>query len=169
MEYLVIAIIIVLLVCIYYYNQLTSAKQNSHEAWSGIEVQLKRRHDLIPNLVETVKGYAKHEKKLFETVTKERNKALMLPKSDLDQLSKIEAEIELAIKSIFMVAEAYPVLKANENFLKLQTELSETEDQIASARRIYNSNVADYNILVKNFPSNIIAGLSNFMPLAYYE
>src|SRR3989344_9035637 len=137
-------ILFIILLCIYFYNRLISSKQNVHEAWSGIDVQLKRRHDLIPNLVQAVQGYAKHEEQLFKHIAEERSKALALPQSDVSELSRVEKEIAIYLRSILAIAESYPQLKANENFLKLQTELTETEDQIASARRIYNSNVADY-------------------------
>ena len=169
MEYTLIAVVIIILLYIYFYNKLISAKQNAHEAWSGIDVQLKRRHELIPNLVNVVQGYAKHEEKLFKQITEERAKALSLPKSDVKGLSGVEKEIDTTLRSILAVAEAYPDLKANENFLKLQSQLAETEDQIASARRIYNSNAADYNTLINSFPVNIVAGLSNFSPLAYFQ
>ena len=169
MEYTLIAVVIIILLYIYFYNKLISAKQNAHEAWSGIDVQLKRRHELIPNLVNVVQGYAKHEEKLFIQITEERAKALSLPKSDIKGLSGIEKEIDTSLHSILAIAEAYPDLKANENFLKLQSQLAETEDQIASARRIYNSNAADYNILINSFPVNITAGLSNFSQLPYFQ
>jgi len=169
MEYGIIALIGIVLIYIYFYNRLISAKQNAHEAWSGIDVQLKRRHDLIPNLVNVVQGYAKHEEKLFKEIAEERTKALSLPKSDVKGLSGIEKEIDTSLHSILAIAEAYPDLKANEQFLKLQVQLTETEDQIASARRIYNSNTADYNTLINSFPANITAGLSNFSPLTYFQ
>lgn len=169
MEYGIIALVGIVLVYIYFYNRLISAKQNAHEAWSGIDVQLKRRHDLIPNLVQVVKGYAKHEEKLFRQITEERTKALSLPKSDVKGISSVEKEIDSTLRSILAIAEAYPDLKANENFLKLQSQLAETEDQIASARRIYNSNTADYNTLINSFPVNIIAGLSNLSALPFFQ
>jgi LemA protein len=158
-----------ILLTLYFYNKIVSSKQNVHEAWAGIDVQLKRRHDLIPNLVQVVQEYATHEKQLFTTIAEERQKALLLSEPNISKLSQIEEEINKSVRSIFAVAEAYPELKANENFLKLQTELTETEDQIASARRIYNSNVADYNTLISIFPSNIVAGVSHFSPLPFFQ
>lgn len=169
MIYAIVSGVVFVLLYIYFYNRLTSAKQNVHEAWSGIDVQLKRRHDLIPNLVENVGGYAKHEDKLFKQITEERSKALSLSKSDIVGLAAIEVEIDAAIKAIFAVAEAYPDLKANENFLKLQAQLEQTEDQIASARRIYNSNVADYNTLINSFPVNITARINHFSTLPFFQ
>lgn len=170
MVYVGIALVaILILIPFYFYNKLVSSRQNVREAWSGIDVQLKRRHDLIPNLVQTVQGYAKHEEQLFNDITEERAKALSLSGSNMSRLAEIEDELGKSIKSLLAVAEAYPDLKANENFLKLQTELSETEDQIASARRIYNSNVADYNTLIGVFPVNIIAGIFHFSESAFFQ
>src|SRR3989344_4775385 len=170
MEYVAVLIgAIVILLSLYFYNRLVASQQNVLEAWAGIDVQLKRRHDLIPNLVQVVQEYAKHEGQLFKHIAEERSKALELPQSDVSELSRVEKEIAIYLRSILAIAESYPQLKANENFLKLQTELTETEDQIASARRIYNSNVADYNTFISTFPGNIVAGVVHFSPLPFFQ
>ncbi len=151
---------VVVLYAIAAYNGLISLKNRTEEAWSDITVQLKRRYDLIPNLVSTVKGYAKHEKKVFEDVTRARAEAMNAKGMD----AKAEAEKALAdaLKSVFAVAENYPNLKANENFLQLQSELAETENKVEASRRFYNANVRDYNIKTQSFPTNIIANMFNF-------
>ncbi|CAN5188438.1 LemA family protein [soil metagenome] len=154
---------------IYCYNRLVSAKQNAQQALAGIDVQLKRRSDLIPNLVQVVQGYATHEKELFEHIAKMRTKALATPKNDVDNVSNVEHEIGTSLKSIIALSEAYPELKANEQYLKLQSQLGETEDQIASARRIYNSNVTDYNTMTATFPLSIIAMIHGFTLLPLFQ
>ncbi len=148
------------------YNSLIAAKLRIQEALSHIDVQLKRRTDLIPNLVETVKGYAKHEKELLENVTKART-SLMDAKSTHE---KAEANNMLTqtLKSLFAVAENYPDLKANENFAKLQEELSDTENKIAYSRQFYNSNVLDYNTKISVFPNVIIANMFGFKPAEFF-
>jgi len=150
----------VLLYVIASYNGLISLKTRTEEAWSDITVQLKRRYDLIPNLVSAVRGYAKHEKGVFEEVTKARTEAM----NAKGMGAKAEAENSLAgaLKSVFAVAENYPNLKANENFLQLQGELSETENKVEASRRFYNANVRDYNIKIKSFPTNTIANMFSF-------
>jgi LemA protein len=135
-------------------------RQRVREAWSDIEVQLKRRYDLIPNLVETVKGYASHEREAFENVTKARAEALS--GGSMPDRAQKEATLATALKSIFAIAEAYPELKANQNFLALQQELSDTENKIQAARRFYNGNVMEINTRVESFPSNIVAGVFGF-------
>ncbi len=142
------------------FNGLVSRKNRVAEAWSDIEVQLKRRYDLIPNLVETVKGYAAHEKSVLENVTNARTAAM----STEDPKAKLQAENQLSqtLKTLFAVAENYPQLKANENFSKLQDELTDTEDKIQAARRFYNGNVRDYNTAIEVFPKNVIAGMFGF-------
>lgn len=149
------------------YNGLIANRNQVDEAWSDIDVQMKRRYDLIPNLVETVKGYAKHEKSAFENVTKARTAAM----SAKSVTSKGEAEGELtgALKTLFAVAEAYPELKANENFKALQDELSDTENKIQAARRFYNGTVRDFNIKVEVFPTNIFAQMLGFAKRNFFE
>lgn len=149
------------------YNGLVAAKIRIQEALSHIDVQLKRRADLIPNLLETVKGYAKHEKELLENVTKART-SLMSAKTTHD---KAEANNMLSdtLKSLFAVTENYPDLKANENFAKLQEELSDTENKIAYSRQFYNSNVMDYNTKIAIFPNSVIAGMFGFKPVEFFE
>ncbi len=170
MEITVLVVILVFIaVYIFIYNKLVAAKQNVHEAWSDVDVQLKRRHDLIPQLIDVVRGYAKHEKDLLEKITHERAQALALDKDDLKSLAHIERALGEGLSSLFMVAEGYPDLKANTTFLKLQEQMSETEDQIASSRRIYNSNTADYNTLIKLFPLNLIAALHHFTESKFLE
>lgn len=142
------------------YNGLIRARARTDEAWSDITVQLKRRYDLIPNLVNSVKGYAEHEKEVFEKVTTARTAAM----SATSVVQKAESENQLAgaLKSLFAVAEAYPDLKANENFKQLQEELVDTEDKIQAARRFYNGNVRDYNIKLQVFPTNLFAQMLGF-------
>lgn len=156
---IVIAVIIVIgLIAIY--NSLVRLNVRAEEAWSDITVQLKRRLDLIPNLVETVKGYAAHEKGVFEEVTAARANALNA--QGVQETAKTENQFEGALKSLFAVAENYPDLKANQNFLQLQEELVDTEDKIQAARRFYNGVVRDFNTRKQTFPVNLIAGLFGF-------
>lgn len=165
--YLLIGIIGILVVfVIWLYNSLISAKMRVSEAFSQIDVQLKRRADLIPNLVETVKGYAKHEKSVFENVTKARS-ALVNAKGMEDKASA-NNQVTQALKSLFAVAEAYPDLKASENFKDLQTQIGDTEDKIAYSRQFYNSNVLDYNTKLLVFPTSIFAKLFNFHPSEFF-
>jgi len=149
------------------YNGFVVLKARIKEALSGIDVQLKRRADMIPNLVETVKGYAKHEKSVFEEVTKART-AIMSAKTPIE---KAEANnmLTAALKTLFAVAEAYPDLKASENFRDLQRQLEDTEDKIAYSRQFYNSNVLEYNSRVKIFPSNLIANMFAFKEEEFFE
>lgn len=162
---IIIAVIVIAIIGMY--NGLVSLNVRTDEAWSDIDVQLKRRYDLIPNLVETVKGYASHEKEVFENVTKARSVAM----GAKDAKDKAEAENQLtgALKSVFAIAEAYPELKANENFGKLQDELTDTEDKIQAARRFYNGNVRDLNIKVQSFPTNIFANMLGFKKRDLFE
>ncbi len=159
MNLLLIVIVLLVLYLIGVYNSLVKARIRVKEAWADIDVQLKRRYDLIPNLVETVKGYASHEKETLEQVIEARAKAMNLTGKD-----KLEAENQLSdtLKTLFAVAENYPELKANQNFLDLQRELIDTEDKIQAARRFYNANVRDYNIMIQVFPKNIVASLFGF-------
>ena len=151
------------------YNSLVRLRQKVKEAWSGIDIQLKRRYNLIPNLIETVKGYATHEKELFVNVTKARTAAIAVPEGKIADQAKAENMLTDTLKSIFALSENYPDLKANENFLKLQEELTETEDQIAASRRIYNGNVTQLNVKIESFPSNIVAGMHNFKQEEFFE
>lgn len=156
----------VALFTLYLYNSLISARFRVREALSHIDVQLKRRADLIPNLVETVKGYAKHEKGLFEKVTELRSD-LIKAKSP-EEKAKTNNMLTDTLKSIFAVAESYPELKASENFKELQEELSDTENKIAYSRQFYNSNVLDYNTKLEIFPNVIFARLLNFKPAEFF-
>lgn len=168
---ILIGIVVILLVLVAFiwltYNQLVTLKERIKEALSSIDVQLKRRIDLIPNLIETVKGYAKHEKQLLENVTNARS-ALMGAKSP-EQKAEANNMLTDTLKSLFAVAEAYPDLKASANFSKLQDELTDTEDKIAYSRQFYNSNVLSYNTKIKMFPSNLIAGQFNFKEEQFFE
>ena len=148
------------------YNQLVGLRNRIQNAWSQIDVQLKRRYDLIPNLVETVKGYAKHESEVFENVTKARN-AGMNANTPKEQ-GAAENQITGALKTLFAVAEAYPELKANENFMMLQEEISGTESKIAYSRQFYNDQVMSYNTLIQSFPSNMIANSFGFKEQEYF-
>jgi len=149
------------------YNSLVGLKTKVDEAWSGIDVQLKRRTDLIPSLIETVKGYAKHEKSVFENVTKARS-ALMSAKGPA-QTAKADGQLTAALKTLFAVAENYPNLKANENFKDLQAQLSETENKIAYSRQFYNANALDYNVKIKVFPNVILAGMLGFKASEFFK
>jgi len=149
------------------YNRLVKLKTLVAEAWSGIDVQLKKRYNLIPNLVETVKGYASHEKETFENVTKARSQAQNATSVEGKQAA--ENQLNKSLLNLFAVAEQYPELKANENFLSLQNELSDIESDIEKSRRYYNGTTRDYNILIDSFPSNIIAGITNFTKAAFFE
>ena len=164
---LIAVIVLVIFWLIAIYNGLIKLRNRTDEAWSDIDVQLKRRYNLIPNLVETVKGYAKHERELFEKVTKARTTAMGAQAPG----DKAQAENMLtgALKSLFAVAENYPDLKANQNFLELQRELSDTENKIQAARRFYNGNVRDFNIKIETFPNNLVAGTLNFKKRDFFE
>jgi len=149
------------------YNGLIRLRNRTDEAWSDIDVQLKRRYDLIPNLVETVKGYAKHEKELFENVTQARTRAMGA--KGVEEKGKAENMLSGTLKTLFAVAENYPDLKANENFLKLQDELADTENKIQAARRFYNGNVRDFNTKIQIFPNNLIASMLGFKKYDFFE
>ncbi|MGQ5709973.1 LemA family protein [Lactobacillus sp. PSON] len=167
----IILIIVVLIVAIYIttYNGLQRAKVYTDESWSQIDVQLKRRNDLIPNLVETVKGYAKHESETFEKVVQLRNQLTQVPSGDREETLKVSNEITDSLKTIFALSENYPDLKANQNFLKLQEELTNTENKIAYARQLYNSSAAQYDQKLLTFPSNIVAKIHGFKKVDYLE
>jgi LemA protein len=167
---LVIILIIVgliLIAGIAMYNGLVRANVRVQEAWSDITVQLKRRYDLIPNLVNTVKGYASHEKEVFEKVTEARSNAMNA--QGVAQTAEAENQFQAALKSLFAVAEAYPDLKANQNFKALQDELVDTEDKIQAARRFYNGSARDLNIKIQSFPTNIFAGMLGFKIREFFE
>lgn len=152
------------------YNGFISLRTRADEAWADIDVQLKRRYDLIPNLVEAVKGYAGHESSVFEEVTKARTAAMAAEQSgDPAKMAQSENMLSGALKSLFAVSEAYPDLKANQNFLNLQTELSDTENKIQAARRFYNANVRDLNIKTESFPSNVVASMFKFEKREFFE
>lgn len=159
---------IALLWCVMSYNRLITLVQRSDEALSDISVQQKRRYDLIPNLIETVKGYAAHEQGTLTKVVEARNAAMAGGKSMAEDL-KSQNQITDALKSIFALSENYPDLKANQNFLELQRELTDTEDKIQASRRFYNSNVRDLNTAVLSFPGNIIANIFHFMKREFFE
>lgn len=163
----VVAVVLLLVLWIVYiYNRLVVLKNRIANAWSQIDVQLRRRYDLIPNLVETVKGYAAHEKGVFEQVAAARS--AMMSATGVEAQGQAQNQISQALKSLFAVSEAYPELKANENFMMLQEELSGTESKIAYARQFYNDTVMSYNTLVQSFPANMLAGTFGFTQKEYF-
>jgi len=163
----VIAFVLFFIVAMY--NGLITLKNRVDEAMSDMDVQLKRRYDLIPNLVETVKGYATHEQGTLEKVIAARSSAMSVSSSDVDNKIKAENELSSTLKSIFALSENYPDLKANQNFLELQRELSDTEDKIMASRRFYNGNVRDFNTKLQVFPTNIINSMLHFTAYKFYE
>ncbi|QNQ81689.1 LemA family protein [Lactobacillus sp. PV037] len=167
----IIIIILILLVAIYIgiYNGLQKARVHAQEAWSQIDVQLKRRNDLIPNLIETVKGYAKHESETFEKVVQLRNQLTQIPNSNHTEKMEVSNELTTGLKSIFALAENYPDLKANQNFLALQEELTNTENKIAYSRQLFNSTAALYDEKLLTFPSNIVAKMHGFKKIEYLQ
>ncbi len=167
MMYVYIILGVIILWIVFAYNSFIKLINRTREAWADIEVQLKRRYDLIPNLVNTVKGYATHESSAFENVTKAR--AAALGASSMAQKGKAENVLTGALKSVFAISEAYPELKANQNFLALQSELSDTENKIQSARRFYNANVRDLNISIESFPNNVIANIFKFSKMELFD
>ena len=168
MKYILIVLGVIVLWAIYIFNSFVTLKNRAEEAWADIEVQLKRRYDLIPNLVNSVKGYAKHESSAFENVTKARSMA-MGASGPTKEHAQAENMLSGALKSIFALAEAYPDLKANTNFLALQNELSDTENKVQAARRFYNTNVRDLNIKIESFPSNIMAKMFGFSQKEFFD
>jgi LemA protein len=166
---IVVGVLVVLLILVFIlsYNGLVRLRNRIDNAWSQIDVQLKRRYDLIPNLVETVKGYASHERQVLESVTQARANAINA--QGPAQQADAENVLSGALKSLFAVAEAYPDLKANQNFLSLQEELTSTEDRVAYARQFYNDSVLSYNNKLQTFPRNVIAGMFNFEKREYFE
>jgi LemA protein len=173
---LVILVVAVLIYGVVAYNRFIKLIQRAKEAWADIDVQLKRRYDLIPNLVETVKGYAAHERETFDAVTTARAAATQthvdptnITPEQITAMAGAESALSGALSRLLAVAENYPDLKANQNFLELQRELSDTENKIQAARRFYNGNVRDLNIAVQSFPSNVIAGMFNFKEEEFFE
>jgi LemA protein len=164
---IVVLVVLLVLILIGLNNSMVGARNRCEEAWSGIDVQLKRRHDLVPNLVETVKGYASHEREVFEKVTAARAEATKAH-SPADSARK-EGQLTAALTDLRAVAENYPDLRATENFQKLQNELTEIEDEIQAARRIYNSNVQSYNTKIQVFPNSMIANSRGFTPKEFFE
>lgn len=167
MKYILIVLGLVILWIVISYNKFVSLVNRTKEAWADIEVQLKRRYDLIPNLVNSVKGYATHESTAFEKVTQAR--AAAMGAKTVGEHSRSEAMLGQAVTGLFGIAEAYPDLKANTNFLELQRELSDTENKIQAARRFYNTNVRDLNIGLEQFPGNVIAGMFGFKKMEFFD
>ncbi|NLI81478.1 MAG: LemA family protein [Deltaproteobacteria bacterium] len=166
MGFLVVAALLVIwFVAIY--NRFIRAKNLAQEGWSGIDVQLKRRHDLIPNLIESVKGYMQYEEKILSKVVELRSRGMSA--EGIREKAAVEGELTQALKSVFALAEAYPDLKANQSFLDLQSNLASVEDQIQLARRYYNGAVRDFNILVESFPSVLVARIFNFQLMEFFE
>ena len=166
-EILLIVIVLVLVAVILLLNSLVGLKNRVKNAWSQIDVQLKKRFDLIPNLVETVKGYAKHESSVFEKVAEMRSVAMGA--KGPAELAVAENNLSCALKSLFAVAENYPELKANQNFAQLQSDLTDTENKIEASRRYYNGNVRDFNTKIETFPNNMIAGMLKFTKYDFFE
>jgi LemA protein len=171
MTIVIIVVVVVLILAVLYYigkrNSIIASRNRVDESWSGIDVQLKRRHDLVPNLVETVKGYAEHESATFEKATKARAEAMQA--SSVADTAKAESKLTGALTELRAVAENYPTLRATENFQQLSRNLSELEDEIQASRRIYNSNVQSYNTDIQQFPGSIIANQGGFTAREYFE
>ncbi len=166
----IVFIIVSVIFFIFAYNKLITLKNRVKEAWSDIDVQLKRRYDLIPNLVETVKGYANHEKEVFKNVSEARERALTASqKGDPKEVEQAENQLKDTLKSLFAVSEDYPDLKASDNFVELQKEIRDTEDKIQSARRFYNRNVKSYNIKIQSIPYNFLASFLGYGKKEYFE
>ncbi|HYK50316.1 MAG TPA: LemA family protein [Terriglobales bacterium] len=166
---ILIVALAIALYAIIIFNSLVRTRQMASEAWSGIDVQLKRRSELVPNLVETVKGYAGHERSVLEEVTKLRGAARALPENDVASRAQAETALSLALGKLVALAENYPDLKASQNFLELQQQLSQLETELQMARRYYNGTVRNQNVLVQSFPSNLIANLFDFSQRQYFE
>ena len=162
-----VVVLVLVMIVVAIYNSLVTLRNRVEEAWSDITVQLKRRLDLIPNLVESVKGYASHEKEVFQKVTEAR--ANVVNANGVAETAKAENQFEGALKSLFAVAENYPTLRASENFQQLQAELVDTEDKIQASRRFYNGGVRDLNTKIEMFPSNIIASMFSFKKREFFE
>jgi len=166
---IIILVIIVVIIAwlIAVYNGLIKSRNRVDEAWSDIDVQLKRRYDLIPNLVETVKAYAKHESETFQKVTEARAQAMQA--KGIEEKGKAENFLSETLKSLFAVAENYPDLKASQNFLQLQDELTDTENKVQASRRFYNGNVRDFNTQIQIFPTNLVAGILGFKKYEFFQ
>jgi LemA protein len=170
MAIILLTLVVIALWMITLYNGLIKLRNRAEEAWSDIDVQLKRRYDLIPNLVETVKGYAAHEKGLFENVTNARAAALTASQSgDPKEITRAENALSGTLKTLFAVSENYPDLKSSNNFIELQRELRDTEDKIQASRRFYNTNVKDFNTKLQSFPANLIADALGFGKKEFFE
>ena len=165
---LVIAAIILVIIAIFLYNKLVGLRNRSESAWADIDVQLKKRYNLIPNLVETVKGYAGHERETLENVIKARQQAVQI-EGDVAKTAEAENMLTQALRQLFAVSENYPELKANQNFLELQASLEKIEEALSQSRRYYNAVVRDLNTAVEKVPTNIIAGMFNFKKKEYFE
>lgn len=166
----IIAVALIALLVMWAFNGAVRRRNRTAEAWSQIEVELERRHDLVPNLVETVRGYAQHERGTFDAVTQARAQAVRAGASrDPQAVSAAEGQLTSTLRSLFAVAEAYPQLRASENFRVLQEQLTATEDKIEYARRYYNTSARDYNTAIQTFPRNLIAGPFGFAPLGYFH
>jgi LemA protein len=168
--WIIIGIVVILLfIFIGFYNDLIKLRNQMKNAWAQIDVQLKRRYDLIPNLIETVKGYVKHERETLEAVTKARNLAQQAASAGAGERSKLEGDLSSALSRLLAVAESYPDLKANQNFLALQEELTSTENKISFSRQFFNDSVLNYNNKTQMFPSNIIASMTGFKTGEFFE
>ncbi|MFA4998999.1 MAG: LemA family protein [Candidatus Paceibacterota bacterium] len=167
LKFILLVVAVIVLWVIFVFNRLVTLKNRLKEAWADIEVQLKRRYDLIPNLVETVKGYASHESSVFEKVTEARTRAMGA--KTLKERGEAENTLSGTLKTLFAVSENYPQLRASENFQKFQDELTDTEDKIQAARRFYNSNTRDFNTQIETFPSNFVAQIFNFKSAEFFE
>lgn len=168
---LIVVLVVIVVIALFVagiYNRLVRLRQNVRESWSAIDTELRRRYDLIPNLVETVKGYAAHEKGTLEAVIQARNAAVNNTGTPAEQ-AQSENVLSGALRQLFALSEAYPQLRANENFMQLQEQLNQTENQIAQSRRFYNANVREMNTAVESFPSSLIAGSFGFKPEEYFE
>ncbi|AXK83401.1 LemA family protein [Pseudolabrys taiwanensis] len=166
---ILIVVAAVAVAAIVVFNRLVSTRQMANEAWSGIDVQLKRRAELVPNLVEVVKGYAAHERGLLEDISKLRGQAGSLPREDVAQRAQVEGALTVALGRLMALAESYPDLKASRNFLELQQQLSTLENELQMARRYYNGAARNQNVLVQSFPSNVMAGLFGFRERPFFE
>lgn len=167
MMYIIGIIVLLALILMYYYNSLVSKRNHADEAWSDISIQMKRRYNIIPNLIETVKGYTTHESQTFEKIVQARNAAMSASDSPKEMAGK-ENMLSGALKSIFALSESYPDLKANENFMHLQSELVDAEDKLQASRRFYNSNVRDLNTMIEQFPSNFVANMFSFTKKEFF-